>query len=53
MVDDSAVARRNLGRIVARLSFEIVEAADGEEALVLRLGSGAVHRAGDGVGGMR
>ena len=33
VVDDSAVARRIVGRIVAGLGFEVVEAADGEEAL--------------------
>lgn len=33
VVDDSAVARRIVGRIVSGLGFEVVEAADGEEAL--------------------
>ena len=33
VVDDSAVARRIVGRIVAGLGFEVIEAADGEEAL--------------------
>jgi two-component system, chemotaxis family, chemotaxis protein CheY len=33
VVDDSAVTRRLVGRIVAGLGFEVVEAADGEEAL--------------------
>jgi two-component system chemotaxis response regulator CheY len=33
VVDDSAVARRIVGRIVGGLGFEVVEAADGEEAL--------------------
>jgi two-component system chemotaxis response regulator CheY len=33
VVDDSAVARRIVGRIVAGLGFDLVEAADGEEAL--------------------